>query len=232
MRILRILLIFIILIVLFVNTYLPCIKFMNNNFKYILPILIIIIIYILFLLICFKYRKYFQKSLRHLFNTVIPYLNKGNIEYWVDFGTLLGIHRDQDIIIGDNDCDICVWKKDEDKVRPILKQIAKENNLIFEEYDWGGFRLYYNKFFIDIYKARIDNKIDQVIIPTAPNTPIDLLSDFEMANVKLHNKNIIIRQPKKWKELLEFRYTKNWQNRICKWWLGYFSIDEAKISSI
>ena len=56
--------------------------------------------------------------LRNLLIKTVPILNNNNIEYWIDFGTLLGLHRDKDIIIGDTDCDICIWKKDEDKIRP------------------------------------------------------------------------------------------------------------------
>ena len=39
---------------------------------------------------------------------VIQALNETDITYWVDFGTLLGIHREGDIILLDNDADICI----------------------------------------------------------------------------------------------------------------------------
>jgi phosphorylcholine metabolism protein LicD len=39
---------------------------------------------------------------------IILILNKYNINYWVDFGTLLGIIRENDIILYDNDVDICL----------------------------------------------------------------------------------------------------------------------------
>jgi len=187
--------------------------------------------YLLFVLTAFIIRKYIQKSLRHMMFNIIPYLNEKEVDYWVDFGTLIGLHREGDIIMGDNDCDICIWKKDEDKVRPILIEFCLKNpDFTYKEYDWGAFRLHYRYFHMDIYKAYPLDGEDKIGIPSARETPSYLLSFFEKIELPFHNSSLVVKQPSKWKELLEFRYTSNWKKQINKWWLGYFSIENGKLS--
>lgn len=192
----------------------------------------ILIIYVIFLKITITIRLLIRTMLRNLLIKTVPILNDNNIEYWIDFGTLLGLHRDKDIIIGDTDCDICIWKKDEDKIRPILQSFAKSNrNITFREYDWGAFRIILWFFYIDIYKADIDESTKMVIIPSSFTTPLYLLDTFETLELPIHNTTIKIRQPTKWEKLLEFRYTENWKKRLHKWWLGYFSLHNTKLCS-
>ena len=182
-------------------------------------------IYIIFIIFSYLIRKYIQLNLRYILLEVIRYLNDNKINYWVDFGTLLGLHREKDIIMGDMDCDICIWKTEEDHIRFFLVNFCQnKDNFTFKEYDWGVFRIYYNKFrFMDIYKAKIspDNP-EEVMIPDSKNTPINLLRDFETVELPFHRSTIQIRQPVKWEDMLEFRYTKNWTKPMRKWWLGYF----------
>ena len=65
-------------------------------------------IYVFLVFIFILLALYRRKTIRELFIKTINFLHKNNITYWVDFGTLLGIHRDGDIILGDNDADICI----------------------------------------------------------------------------------------------------------------------------
>ena len=60
---------------------------------------------------------------------------------------LLGILRDGDVILGDNDGDVCVLQDTENinKVSTIVK------NMGGVYFDWGAFRVYNGSFFIDIY---------------------------------------------------------------------------------
>ena len=197
-------------------------------------LLYIILLYFVFLVIAISIRKIIQNNLRNLFMKSIPIFNDNNIEYWVDFGTLLGVHRENDIIIGDNDCDICIWEKDEDKIRPILQELENSNsNIYFEEYDWGAFRIFYQGLipvFMDVYKCKLDNKNNMVIIPSARDTPINLLYNFEIVQLPFYDTTIKIKQPVKWYELLNFRYTKSWKKQLHKWYLGYFPIENVKLS--
>ncbi len=195
-------------------------------------LLTIVIVYIIFIIVAFLVRKYMQKNLRHILRQVTSSLNDNNIEYWVDFGTLLGLHRDGDIIMGDNDCDICIWEKDREKVKPVLLDIClKTKNFTFKEYDGGSFKIFYHYPYVtsiiihcDIYGAKVDeNNIENILIPDSPVTPKYLLEEFETVELPFHNSTIVVRQPSKWKELLNYRYTKKWTKKINKWWLGYFT---------
>ena len=201
---------------------------MNTFLKIILYILLF---YCIFLVIAITIRKIIQKRLRKLFIKSIQIFNNNNIEYWVDFGTLLGIHREKDIIIGDNDCDICIWEKDQDRVRLVLQNFCdSDNSVYFEEYDWGAFRIFYDKVFMDIYKCKIDSNQNVVKIPSARDTPKNLLVGFEIVNLPFYNTKVKLRQPEKWEELLESRYTKSWKTFLHKWYLGYYALENVKLS--
>ena len=60
-----------------------------------------------------------RKNLREMLINIVNIFNKHNIYYWIDFGTLLGIYREKDIILGDNDIDIC--KLDNYETHEIIK---------------------------------------------------------------------------------------------------------------
>ena len=47
---------------------------------------------------------------------VIDALNKHNVDFWLDHGTLLGYVREKELIPWDTDFDISVWKNDYDKL--------------------------------------------------------------------------------------------------------------------
>ena len=67
---------------------------------------VVIILYFLFF-------KLLQKVLRGMAQDVIESFNTTKIHYWVDFGTLLGIIRENDIIWGDDDIDLCIYDNKE-----------------------------------------------------------------------------------------------------------------------
>ena len=78
-----------------------------NLYGYIIHIQIICCLIGLFLL-NYTIHFYRRKSIRDNLKTIVKILNDTSINYWLDFGTLLGIVRENDIIWGDLDCDICV----------------------------------------------------------------------------------------------------------------------------
>ena len=59
------------------------------------------------------------------------FANKYNIEYWLDFGTLLGIYRDGEIIPWDYDCDVSAKAED----RPRIEQLLQDLGI---EYTWAN----------------------------------------------------------------------------------------------
>lgn len=62
-----------------------------------------------------------RRNLRHLVKVVAPVLDDLGVEYWADFGTLLGMYREKDIILHDNDADIVVLNPDWDALLAQLK---------------------------------------------------------------------------------------------------------------
>ena len=165
--------------------------------------------------------------IRELFIKTINFLNQNNITYWVDFGTLLGIHRNKDIILGDNDADICVPLSEEKK---LLNALQNSGNYFksWERMHWPAFRTYNVNFFIDLYLVSNDVKNQLVRIPDSGDAPLNLLTSFETVKMPVGNQNVTFIQPSEWKNLLIFRYGRRWNENVIKWYLGYLSILETK----
>ena len=71
---------------------------------------------------CLELLKYFDKICR-----------ENNVQYWLDFGTLLGAVRHKGFIPWDDDIDISMIKKDINRIMPILKEHFKDSNYIVRE---------------------------------------------------------------------------------------------------
>ena len=50
-------------------------------------------------------------------------LDKNNINYWLDEGTLLGAVREKKLIEWDHDIDLSIWYTDLEKIRPLFNEI-------------------------------------------------------------------------------------------------------------
>ena len=62
-------------------------------------------------------------------------LDEGNIHYWLEGGTLLGIIREQRLLPWDNDMDISMFKTDQKKLFPVvLKLIGKGYRVSIKRY--------------------------------------------------------------------------------------------------
>jgi hypothetical protein len=124
------------------------------------PRRILIAVVVTFLLIlCFR-KRIVRWRLRTLATEVIRCLNETDIVYWVDFGTLLGIHREGDIILGDNDVDICILDPSTDQIRDLAARVQRRGRRIGVEVHAGISRVYdrfpWDPFvdFVDLYHVR------------------------------------------------------------------------------
>lgn len=63
-----------------------------------------------------------RKLLRDIFLAVVPILNHAKVDYWADFGTLLGLHREGDLILHDNDVDVVLLDPNWKEIIPALEE--------------------------------------------------------------------------------------------------------------
>lgn len=70
--------------------------------------------------------KKFQKDGLELLTLFANTLNAAEIDYWLDFGTLLGYYREHDFIKHDNDLDFGAYIEDAEKIRKVLISVGFE----------------------------------------------------------------------------------------------------------
>ena len=73
-----------------------------------------------------------QRILRRCLRDVCDVLNAHGIDYWCDFGTLLGCFRDGDIIRRDYDVDLCILAAERTKVA-VLSKAFQERGYTFRD---------------------------------------------------------------------------------------------------
>lgn len=69
-----------------------------------------------------KRNKIFKKNSSYVFKKLSKILNENDVEYWLEFGTLLGAIRDKGFISFDNDIDLGVRNIDKKKLEKILTE--------------------------------------------------------------------------------------------------------------
>lgn len=62
-----------------------------------------------------------RRNLQCLVTQLCKVLDAAGVTYWLDFGSLLGVYRDGDLILHDNDVDIAILDADWIGLLPILK---------------------------------------------------------------------------------------------------------------
>ena len=149
-----------------------------------------------------------RKNLREMLINIVNIFNKHNIYYWIDFGTLLGIYREKDIILGDNDIDICILDNYEthEIIKTKITFDLNKYNYIIKKLDWNAYRIYYYigpiHFFADIYINKVKNQT--IIGATGKNSNISkkLIGNI----IKIKWNNIYINVPENIHETLKWRY--------------------------
>jgi len=76
-----------------------------------------------------------------LLNDITNILDKYHVNYWLDFGTLLGIIREERLLPWDTDMDISIFEEDKDilkeKVLPAIEQLRCHTHILKFEKDEG-----------------------------------------------------------------------------------------------
>ena len=81
----------------------------------------------------------FYKRLQTLFRAWLTVSSRRNITYFVCYGSLLGLHRDGEVVPYDHDLDVCIFRKElyklelEDEVKPFTPDDGK-THLIYQKH--------------------------------------------------------------------------------------------------
>src|SRR4051794_3315081 len=67
-----------------------------------------------------------QRALRRIVPRICAILDRHGVDYWADFGTLLGFHRDHDVIRSDKDADLCIMSEEQARVVALAPAFADE----------------------------------------------------------------------------------------------------------
>jgi phosphorylcholine metabolism protein LicD len=71
-----------------------------------------------------------KKTAVKMLRQVKEVLDKHDVEFWLDYGTLLGAIRDNEFIPWDSDIDLGIWYKDFDKVNNACKELRNKRFMI------------------------------------------------------------------------------------------------------
>ena len=151
-----------------------------------------------------KFRQ-LQSRLRQMAKDTFSVFTESQIFYWIDFGTLLGIIREGDIILYDNDIDVCVLDNADThtKIKEIIAPKLGTKGYTIKKLDWDAYRIYNcSEDFVDVYLNKVADK--QYIGATGTNSNISkklIGTPFEYAW-----KNTVVMVPEHIHETLEWRY--------------------------
>jgi hypothetical protein len=166
---------------------------------------------------CHEYylKKCCRKGLMDILDK-IPYILDG-LDWWLEFGTLLGLHRDGKIIDWDYDLDVginedCLTQENINKI----KSKSEEFGFVYKNiWSKGQHKLIYsstNFLFCDFWVFRKNE--NNIMIPLSDITPTSHHEDFtkEKDILVFNNKNYFI--PKNINEFLTIRYGPSWSAPI------------------
>ena len=172
---------------------------MFKSIGIILGVYIFIILFIIFVVYPYTVRI----LLRKMAIDTISALNKCDVDYWTDFGTLLGIVREKDIILWDTDVDLIVLESEElhQKMKEV-KNILTRKGYKFKKENWDAYRVYLYFWHVDIYinKKGTDNYLGAE--GERSDIPIEYIGSKSV--IKWNNQDV--KCPEKIHDTLVWRY--------------------------
>lgn len=152
-----------------------------------------------------------KANLKKMFNSTIHLMNKNNIEYFLDFGSLLGCVRDKQIIPYDTDGDISILENSTSKFLQIIP-ILTENG--YDLVPMNKTKTFYKLYFSNINRLHIDIHIRQL------NKSGYYITQYSIKNWGIHKNDLLplkkstfegfhVTIPNKYWEYLENGYGKN-----------------------
>ncbi|MBT9583222.1 LicD family protein [bacterium] len=89
-----------------------------------------------------QHRHLARAELRRFYVGLNGFLQSLEVDYWLAYGTLLGFHRDSDLILGDADIDFGLRVEDYQKVLDYQHRLPPGYQLIDTSHKHGGPKLY------------------------------------------------------------------------------------------
>ena len=159
-----------------------------------------------------------SKKLEEMLFNVVKLLEEEGVEYWLDFGTLLGLVRDGAIIEWDEDVDISIWQTSYDKLEKIKPKLVELGYIVSNNINWGN-KVYLDhkrKIWTDIYYWKKDKKnmykhASPGFNPKINTFSLSLLGNFTTINFK--GKDFVV--PEKYEEKLTKMY-QDWKTPVRK----------------
>jgi phosphorylcholine metabolism protein LicD len=156
-----------------------------------------------------------QKKANEFLQEVCEILTKYKIKYWLDFGTLLGIIRENRLLPHDMDLDISIDSKYLDTLRNIKDKFTENfHEWIDKEYGTTHFNIYKDNFCCSISVLRQDKNQVWCTGWDEENesmfqiyAPIRYFKKLDQINYKGFNYFI----PNNSHKFLEYRYGKDWK---------------------
>ena len=106
---------------------------------------------------------YRRTALRRLVPGVCAVLEAHGIDYWCDFGTLLGLYRERDIIRGDKDADLAIVESELPRVLALSDALRARGYALTDRGGRAGnvVRVYDPRtgYYVDVYPYRADGDV-------------------------------------------------------------------------
>jgi hypothetical protein len=111
---------------------------------------------------------YRRGALRRALPDVCRIFEAHGIDYWCDFGTLLGFHREGDIIRGDKDVDLSILVSETPRIMALAGALAARGYLLTDRGGRAGrlIRIYEarTRYYVDLYPYRVDGPMLRSVI--------------------------------------------------------------------
>ena len=155
------------------------------------------------------FKKWRQRNLSKMLYDIIESLNKNNVDYWVDYGTLLGLVRDGDVILGDNDIDISLrFNKDLPyQMVSVTDSLPTGYHLVYLKWGYNGcYRIISDSYKILYSDMYLQNEDGEYYVDFEGKIPKELVGN----KTTIKWKGLDVKVPEHYIKALEFRYGKDW----------------------
>lgn len=168
----------------------------------------VLIIVVIIVSLCAMWQCSMRAHIRHLLIWGADALSAEGVDYWLDYGTLLGIFREEDVIFWDNDVDFCVF--DSPELQTKLWRVAQrlcDKGIVWTRVSDGIFRFYHRFIPVVIHADVYVYVRDDSLLLKGPEGPkSNIVKDLIGTPREKIWRNLTLKVPERVHETLVFRY--------------------------